>query len=204
MNKSAGQDLVATINSDPMLRRLREQQAVIETKLAATQREITDALAELQAARTPATGTPSAEDYLATLERPVATVDSLREHIRLKRLDEGQLSETARTLRSMILRRENAAFYEALPAFQQEQVRLGGRVLDAMMALAQLWIEERELRAPLKAISKFEAADCWASHPMTPAMIREKLTHLEQRGYKASGEQLRRLKDLERFEAAVE
>jgi len=202
MTKSAAYELVVAIDTDPTLRRLRDQQSAIEAKLATTQREIADAHAQLQASRA-ATGVPmSPEDYLATLERPVATVEALRDLIRQKRLDEGQYSEGLRTLRLMISRRENGAFYEHLPVLQREQLKIGGRVLDTMITLCQQWLEERALHAPLKTISKFEAADCWCSHVMTPAMIREKLRHLEQRGYQATPDQLHRLDALEALAGA--
>jgi len=202
MNKSAAHDLVNAIATDPTLCRLRDQQAVTEAKLSTTQREIAEALVQLQVVRAGAGVPLSTEDYLATLERPVATVESLQEFIRRKRIDEGQFSEGQRTLRRMISQRESAAFYEHLPILQREQIKIGGRVLDTMIVLCQQWLEERELRAPLKAISRFETADCWCSHPMTTAMIREKLRHLEQHGYQASSEQLRRLEALERSEQA--
>ncbi len=208
MNNTPAEQVIAAVSVDPAVRQLRAKHDEFDARLRGVQQEITDALQVLNAQseeRKPVTLTSGGalpEVDLDSLVRPsIRNIESLRDNIRRMRSEELELADALRVVRRMLRQREIAAYYEGFEHHLiPEQLRLGGRSIDCMLDGAEVLLEERALRAPLRAVSHFETADVWAVHTFPIGMIRERLDRLQKRGYAPPAEQLRRLEAVERGE----
>jgi hypothetical protein len=206
-NPSLGAKVIEAVSRDASVIQLRAKFADFERRLKATQEEIAEDLELLNASlKTHAelAMSMSNEDRLVAIEaraKPTRSIETLREQIREKRFVENECAEGVRILRIMLRQREDAIYYAAFKEYLcAEQVAIGGRALDHMIEMAELWHQECELRAPLRAVGRFEAADVWAVHPMSSPMIRSRLEYLEKHGYVPSAKQLQRIKAIEQAE----
>jgi hypothetical protein len=203
---SAAQGVLDAAASDPAAAQMRSRLGDLELKLAEVQQLIATDVTHLQAALK--AGTTAGE--VDTSDRDLATLsvdlivhshrstETLREHIHRQRLAEAELADAVRIVRNRLRNREHAAFDEAhRELLIPEQVKVGAQVVDHLLSLSELWLLERVLRQPLKAVAGlFERADIWATHCIDPGSIRELLNRLERHGYQATAEQHRRLESI--------
>jgi len=205
MNKSLSpaERVLFEVAADAKLNELRAKLAEFDGRLRAVQKDIADDLRIFNAQQESSARStdPSALGFdLETLVRPVDT-ETLLDRIRKKRGEEARLADALRIVRRLLSQGEQAAYDKS---FEQHlvahQVRLGARSIDALLTVAEVAIEERALRAPLRAVSQFERADTQAVHQLPVGVIRERLEMLKRHGYEPPAEQLRRLEALERDE----
>jgi hypothetical protein len=156
MNTTPAQQVIDAVDRDASVIQLRAKFADFERRLQNIQDEIADDIALLNetAKRNQATERAmSNEDRLAVIEagtKPTRSIESMRDHIRERRMAESECAEGLRIIRIMLRQREDVAYYAAFKQFlSTQQVAIGGRALDRMIEMAELWHEECKLRAPL-------------------------------------------------------
>lgn len=203
MNTPA-QRVIDTVERDTSVIQLRAKFADFERRLQAIQDEIADDVALLNATAKSQAEAMTNEERLAAIEagtRPTKSIEAMRDHIRERRIAENECAEGLRIVRVMLKQREDACYYAAFQQFLcAEQVAIGAHALDHMIEMAELSLQDRELRAPLRAVGRFDVADIWAVHPMSSSMIRSRLEILQRHGYAPSAKQLRRIEAIEKAE----